>query len=602
MKKFLIPLLFLGIGSTYTAHSQLISGKFPITYKDSRIEIPTNTIFVEPLNSEQIRKAVSEEDPHGLLVALLAETDVSFPEDGTIIKTNDGHSVWRVKIHMPKSLGLGLYFDKYQLPEGVEMYIYNENRKHLKGTYSHLENLEDKMFATDPIQGEVAYLELNIHPSVNIDEIELHINEVASYFRGGLRELYYYADETVDGIVPLDDDDLFFGSSSVCMINAVCPQSAGFENQRKSAVHTLIKTGMGISSCSAAMINIASNDPNVACVKYVLTASHCEGGNFTDGPRFSSQYIFRFNYESATCDNPVTAPNANAITGAKFLSRSDYTEAMSSNAGLIKADFLLMRILTPIPESWGVVLSGYKANLPTINVVAPKKFMGFHHPAGDIKKLTVYRSLTNFSLGAAGTHWQVLAEEGFSAGGSSGSALFDENGRIIGIASVAINGFQTPEECLIADDGSPAPRTSKDLKYSKLSYCWTNPGDDGSSIRMLKPWLDPDDAGVLQTNTVTSSCQPTSTEKQIIPFDAGLNVYPNPSSDGLLEISITIVQPDTYSLEIYDIAGRIVFSKSFEKLSSQILKVDMSHVNNGVYLVKLSNEFGSITQKVIVSK
>lgn len=602
MKKFILPLLFLSIGFSEATHSQLISGKFPITYSGARVDVPTKTIFIEPLNPEQIRKAVTEGDPHGLLVALLAETSVSFPEDGTLVRTDDGYAVWRVKIHMPKSLGLGLYFDKYQLPEGVEMYIYNENRKHLKGTYSHLENLEDKMFATDPVQGEYAYLELNIHPSVAIEEIELHINEVASYFRGGLRELYYYADESIDDITPLDDDDLFFGSSSVCMINAVCPQGEGFENQRKSTVHTLIKTGMGISSCSAAMINIASNDPDVSCSKYVLTASHCEGSNVTDGPRFSSQYIFRYNYESATCEQPLSAPKANAITGAQFISRSNYTEAMNSNAGLIKADFLLMRVLTPIPSSWGVVLSGYKASLPTMTVDAPKKFMGFHHPAGDIKKLTLYRKLTNFSLGAAGTHWQVLAEEGYSAGGSSGSALFDENGRIIGIASVAINGHMTPSECLIAEDGSPAPRTSRDLKYSKLSYCWTNPGDDGSPTRMLKPWLDPADGDVKITNTVTSSCMPTSTEKPITPFEAGLNVYPNPSTDGIVGMSISIINPDSYTLEIYDISGRVVYSKSFENLSSQIIKVDLSHVVNGVYLVKLSNEFGSTTQKVILNK
>lgn len=589
------------------ANAQLLPGKTPMSFRASHLEIPTSTIFVAPLDKDQLVRDIEEHDKNGNSVARLVPTSVSFPEDGTIVKNTDGSLIWRVKVEMPQSLGLGLYFDTYKLPEGVEMFIYNENKKHIKGTYSHFENLEDKKFATDPVQGSIAYLELNIAPEVNIEDIELHINEVASYFRGGLKELYYYADESSDdyGILA-EDDEIFFKSSSACMINANCAQSEGFENQKKSTVHTLMRSGMFVGTCSGSMINNAANDPDVQCIRYILTASHCEGTNSTGSSAvFSSQYIFRFNYESPTCSNPSSAPVANSITGGQFISRSSYTSAMEENAGLIKGDFLLMRILTPMNPTWGVVMSGYKASLPTISVTAPKKFMGFHHPAGDIKKLSVYRELENFSLGAAGTHWQVLAEEGYSAGGSSGSALYDENGRIIGIASVAINGYMTPPECLIAADGGDASRTSRDLKYSKLSYCWNNPGDVDDPIRKLKPWLSPGDGTVMQTDAVTSNCMPlssTSVENPIVPFEAGFNIYPNPSQNGHFEMNISVINPSRYTIDIMDITGRVVMSKVYDELTSQILKVDLSHVPNGIYMVKLGNEFGSTTQKITINK
>jgi len=606
MRKLILPITLAFCFAAQASFAQLLPNKTPIAIAHPELEVPTKTIYVSPLDKEKLIDEIKSYDPNGTMLAKVVPTSVSFPQDGTLVKNADGSFVWRVKIHMPKSLGIGLYFDTYQLPQGVEMFVYNENKKHIKGTYSSLENLEDKMFATDPVQGEIAYLELNIAPQVNIDEIELHVNEVASYFRGALRELYYYADEAADDYdVLAPDDNLFFKKSSACMINARCEEGSGFDNQRKSTVHTLIKSGGYVYTCSGSMINNAANDPDVQCVRYILTASHCEGSNATGAAGVFSQYIFRFNYESTTCANPTSAPVANSVTGAQFISRSNYTTAMEGDPSKIKGDFLLMKVLTPISSSWGVVLSGYKANLPTTSVTAPKKFMGFHHPAGDIKKLTVYRSLTNFSLGAAGTHWQVLAESGYSAGGSSGSALYDENGRIIGVASVAINGYMTPTECLVAADGSDASRTSRDLKYSKLSYCWNNPGDTDADNRKLKPWLDPTGTGIMQTDAVTSSCMPlstTSVEEPISVFDAGFNIYPNPSQDGLFEMNIAITTPSHYVIDVMDITGRTVLKNTYDNLGSQIIKLDLSNVPNGIYMVRLSNEYGSTTQKVSINK
>lgn len=602
MKKNFSVLLLAAMSYGSFSYAQQIEGKTPLSILHKSFEVPTKTIHIAPLNAEEIIRDLQSESNNNAL-AKLAETSISFPESGTIILAPDGMTrIWRVRVEMPQSMGLGFYFDKYQLPQGVEMFLYNENQRHIKGTYSNLENQEDKMFATGPVQGHIAYLELNIPPSVNIEDIELHVNEIASYFRGALPELSYYDDSGLpsDSVSVIGTyDNVFFKASSTCMINAKCSQGDGFENQRKATVHTLIMAGGYIYTCSGTMINKLDNAPG-SCKPYLLTASHCEPDNMKSGARFTSQYILRFNNESPVCTNPPSAPNAKELTGVNFVARSNYDKSRSASE--IKGDFLLLEPRAAINPTWDVVLNGWRANLPTISVSSPDKIIGFHHPGGDIKKVSYTRSISNYALGAAGTHWNIETIEGYAAQGSSGSGLFDKEGRLIGIASVSTG--VGPSSCRTAADGSEAASTSTDLSYSKMSYCWTNPGDAGSDNNLkLKPWLDPANTGTMTANPAKSDCTPLTTSiDKINPFTSSMNVYPNPSQSGQFQLQLNVTTPAAHTITVYDITGKVISTVTYDNLASQTVMLDLSHVSNGVYMVQLSNESGSTTEKVTVAK
>ncbi|MVO09486.1 T9SS type A sorting domain-containing protein [Flavobacterium sp. TP390] len=65
-------------------------------------------------------------------------------------------------------------------------------------------------------------------------------------------------------------------------------------------------------------------------------------------------------------------------------------------------------------------------------------------------------------------------------------------------------------------------------------------------------------------------------------------VYPNPTNN-----SITIdVQNEDVSTEIYDLTGKLI-------LKSKSKKIDISHFNNGIYILKLSTLHKSVTQKIV---
>jgi hypothetical protein len=72
------------------------------------------------------------------------------------------------------------------------------------------------------------------------------------------------------------------------------------------------------------------------------------------------------------------------------------------------------------------------------------------------------------------------------------------------------------------------------------------------------------------------------------------NIYPNPSDD---IINIEIENINNARLEIYNVNGTLLFSKT---LHSESEKIDMSGFSEGLYLVKVKQEEVLIVEKVVV--
>jgi PKD repeat protein len=106
-----------------------------------------------------------------------------------------------------------------------------------------------------------------------------------------------------------------------------------------------------------------------------------------------------------------------------------------------------------------------------------------------IKKISTYTSaLGSGSFGAVspGTHWIVGWSEtpngyGVTEGGSSGAPLFNDDGLIIGTLTGGESACQNPG--------------GEDM-FGKFSYSWESNG--ASPDQQLKPWLDPDNTGILK--------------------------------------------------------------------------------------------------------
>lgn len=256
-----------------------------------------------------------------------------------------------------------------------------------------------------------------------------------------------------------------FGLSGNCNIDVLCPQG-DLWHKEKASVCKIIVGGVGL--CTGTVINNTNEDGR----DYILTAEHCFSIPFPEEQFNSaaSNSIFIFNYESPWCNGPNGSENQNII-GSIIRSR------WAATAG---TDFALLELSNQIPTSFYTYYSGWSRQ--TSN---PTSSTGIHHPKGDVKKICFENNPTSISgypdpntlcsshsLGLNNL-WRVNDwDDGTTEGGSSGSALFNPNHRIIG---------QLWGGCTGCTNNLPD-------YYGRLALSWLGNGSNASSLHF---WLDP---------------------------------------------------------------------------------------------------------------
>ncbi len=84
-------------------------------------------------------------------------------------------------------------------------------------------------------------------------------------------------------------------------------------------------------------------------------------------------------------------------------------------------------------------------------------------------------------------------------------------------------------------------------------------------------------------------------------FLSSCTISPNPSADGLFNISASVKSNDKTFITIYDVYGRIVFGleKEFEK-GTNSLTIDLSKLSSGVYNITFSNEKNQFSKYKVI--
>ena len=227
-------------GTGLNASAQLSQGGIPLSiqYKAALNQVPVSS-YAAPdwdafLASEKAMKP-EQQFSSPFIVALNASADFGFPQSGQMEVATDGSRIWRGVISIDNAPAIGLTFDKYALPKGVKLFVTNENKKQIAGAFDASNNDESGTFVIDAIQGSKVFVELNIAPGVNTDDIKLHIDK-ALVFHRAIEHLKPYL---IAGESTLDQyDGQLNGLSSVCMINAICATGDYVANPRKSTVQS----------------------------------------------------------------------------------------------------------------------------------------------------------------------------------------------------------------------------------------------------------------------------------------------------------------------------------------------------------------------------
>ncbi len=544
----LLFVLALILGSPVPVSGQLSRGGTPPSTEYSLSSGDVNTFQVQPPVMDQLLKE-DEAYPSPYRFGVIVPVDISTENFGTWTSLREGGRIWRASVQAPGALALSAYFDRFFIPEGGRLFLYNEDKSKVIGAFTSINNTGSGYFATELVKGDKLFLEYS-GPPQSREEPVIHLYGIGYAYRG------------VDFLYPEGTPD----TVGTCEVNVKCMEGDNWRDQVRGIVRIQVVRGMSLFWCSGSVIN------DVPCdhLPYVLTADHC--GQLSTAQNLL-QWIFYYNYESPYCPNPPSPPIPNTMTGAVL-------KAQGGNSGSTGSDFFLILLTESIPDSFNVYYNGWSRK----DTTSPNG-VGIHHPEGMLKKISTYKSnLLTSDYNGAGIYcfWKVVWSQtvnghGVTEPGSSGSPIFDYKGRIIGTLTGGSSG------CDIASQNLPD-------YYGKFSYSWASNGSD--STARLKDWLDPNNSGLMTLDGTALSVPP---DAKALP---DIKIFPNPFTKAFTFRSDRYNQGNI-RISLINIVGIPCYEESFSYQPGESLTIDPGTISDGIYILRISDENGYTSRKVI---
>lgn len=536
MKKIITFFVFFLVINTFSQTKDLGN---PISW-NLQVKKNLQTVVLPNIDIDKYiaEDTVNDQDKSKLYrVGVPIKVNLNLSNSGTWTTLDNGDRLWLLPVESKDALYLSFNFNEFNLPEGASLYLYNEDRTDVIGAYTNLNNSKSNQLGTWFIKGSKIWLEY-FEPKEVANKGKLSVSEIIHVYR----------------LKGEHQKNTRLNQSGPCNQDVNCPVGADFDATKDIVKHSIAFLSMGNGYvCSGSLVNNTSNDKT----PYFLTANHC----YTDGngvPSNPALYAMRFNWISS--GTPVCASYQNSTNGPQY-------QVMNGSVLRAKntmADFMLVELNNPLPQAWDIEFSGWDRSDTN-----PNFEVGIHHPQGDIMKVcrddtgaikTTTGGVPIWVIGGTsfggGNGWEL----GVTEGGSSGSPLFNQDGRVIGQL------WAGSADCAGTNDNNDIDY------YGRISSSWNGGGTSGTR---LQDWLDPTNSGDLTTNTisVTASVEETG----LLHF----NVYPNPTN-GIITIDFENNTGD-FKYSLTDVLGKVV------KRGTLTSNIDLSNLISDVYFLKITD-------------
>lgn len=353
----------------------------------------------------------------------------------------NGDVLYQYGLLCPGALSVNVVFDQFQLAPGARLYLAADNGETFAGAYTSINNNAAKMLGTELVYDQKAVIEV-IEPKAVVGQSTVHLGMVVH----GYRDLDGFMEKSL-------------GQSGACNVDVNCPLGVGWESQR-NAVACVVSGG---GACSGSLVNNTSG----AIIPYYLTANHC-------GTAGTAGWVFRFRWERTAATAICAATNSTANNGPTNMTVNGCVLRANNSS----SDFILVELNTAPDPAWGVYYNGWDRS----DELTVTQGTGIHHASGDIKKICrendpLTQQVTPFNGNPNTNVWRVANwDQGVTEPGSSGSPLFDQNHRTIGVLSGGTSA------CSGTNDNG-----GYDI-YGRFGTAW-NLGTTPAT--RLKDWLDP---------------------------------------------------------------------------------------------------------------
>lgn len=421
--------------------------------------------------------------------------DISTATAGHWEPVGHGKSIWRLRIRSAGAKSLNLGFSKYVMPAGGSLIIYSPDYQNVQGPFTPSDNEEHEQLWTPIIPGEELVVEVQV-PTHSQSALQLQLSYVNHDFVGFM--------------------DIASGS---CNLDVICGAADGWAivDKYRDIIQSVavISTG-GSTFCTGFLVNNARQD----CTPYFMTANHC---GITAGE--APSLVTYWNFINTTCRQPNSQASGNNGNGVL----NDFNTGSVLRATNSNSDFTLVELDDPVSPTANAFFAGWSAEdfAPTDTVIC------IHHPNTEEKRIsfdfdpTFIADYNSTTPNPNGTHITIADWDiGTTEGGSSGSPLFNRQKRVVG----QLHG------------GLAFCGNDLNDSFGWFHISWEGGGQPGNS---LKPWLDPDNSGII-TLDGRSALQCSFFVEAIpasislcAPADAvyTINVSPNFTADVMLSIA-----------------------------------------------------------------
>jgi hypothetical protein len=396
-----------------------------------------------PVDLQQVELMRSIDQPKDQPYQFAIPMQVSLtPENSGFTVIKGGETVWILPLSSKGALSLNIILSPFNLPPGAYIYIYDIDKKVIRGGYTSESGTDTSVMPLLPVPGDRMVLECHF-PGKIIPAGAIGVKQVSHDFAGFFRIT--------------DAKDTFYGRSGACEVDINCSTNANYLLAARSTVRLLVA---GVELCTGVLVNNTGSDYKA----YILTANHC-----IENASQAASTIFVFNYASPWCDGPDIT-NLHSLSGSLLRASNpdiDFT--------LVELNSFPSLVFRPYFAGWDISSS------------APANTYCLHHPEGDVMKITIdsnapVTSSYPVSGYASNSFWRILRwDMGTTENGSSGSPLFDQNGRLRGTLTGGAATCNLPENDYFA----------KLLRMFNITTITST---------HLKPWLDPLATGATQAD------------------------------------------------------------------------------------------------------
>lgn len=541
MKRILFVFTLLCI--SVCSYAQIGHGGRPYSFKKYNLQltaVPTELMPYQD-NAQLLAKEEPNDKTEGYIFGTSISVKITPDNNGIWEELPNGDRLWRVAVKSIGAYSLNLVFDKFYIPSSSSMFIYTADKEYVTGSFTNENNNKERTFATALYPGDEIVIEY-YEAATDRDSTEIELSTVVHAYKNMLQKRGTY------------------GSSGSCNIDINCGDTEVYRDIKR-AVAIILRYGS--AHCTGTLINNTSYDAK----PYFLTANHCVDGYLSQVRNF----VFVFNYETEYCGSNVER-TMYSINGATLKARYAHS------------DFCLLLLNSTPTQAMQPYYAGWYAG-PAL----PQSVSGIHHPNGDRKKLStskgpfyIYKYEDEDDEFPDSTHIGLVWKTGTTEGGSSGSALFNENNLIIGQLEGGYASCNTPN--------------GMDL-YGRLFYSWTNNNASDSSQR-LDYWLDPIQTGMKTLpgyDPFRDTIDDVSVENYTL--ESKVEVFPNPANT---QVRLLNTNGETYDYIIYNINGQIL--QQGRNIAENNV-IDVADLPNGFYFIKLMTNNKLVrNQKLIIQK